>query len=126
MHMHEHRLDTPALDLAKEVASSLRRYFGDRVTALAISNVIDDRNHVEFSVLFEAYSFFPVIFNYDRGFFGFGIVYGDRAVGVEPLGGHWASFGEFRRVLEQLDEELRLRIPDKYLDAKGWVGRSGH
>lgn len=65
--MQEHRPDSPALDLAKEVASSLRHYFGDRVTALGISNVINDRDHVEFSVLFEAYSFFPVIFNYDRG-----------------------------------------------------------
>ena len=118
--MQDHPPDRPALDRAKEGASSLRQYFGASVTALAISNVSDDRNHVEFSVLFEACSFFPVIFNYDRGSFGFGIVYGDRAVGVEPQRGQWAPFREFERVLAQLDQELRLRIPDKYLDAKGW------
>lgn len=118
--MREPQSNTPALDLAKEVASSLRHYFGDRVTAMGISNVINDRNHVEFSVRFEAYSFFLIIFNYDRGSFGFGIVYGDGAVGIEPQHGQWAPFREFERVLAQLDQELRLRIPDKYLDAKGW------
>lgn len=118
--MDGQRSDRPALELAKGVQSSTRAYFGDRATGFGVKNLIEDPAHLAFSLAFEAYEFVPVIFNYDRGFFAFAVDYGSRSVLIEPRGEEWASFDEFDRVLQQLDNELRLRIPDKYLDAKGW------
>lgn len=118
--MDGQRSDRSALELAKGVQSSLRAYYAERATGFAVKNLVENPAHRAFSVLFEVYDFLPVIFNYDRGFFAFAVDYGSRSVLISPTGGEWAPFDEFDFVLQQLDGELRLRIPDKYLEAKGW------
>ncbi len=110
----------PALELAKGVQSALRGYFADRATGFGVTNLVDNPSHLRFSVLFEVYDYLPLIFTYDRGSFAVAVDYGRRSVAIQPDDGVWAPFDQFDLVLTQIDREARLRIPEKYLEAKGW------
>ena len=83
-------------------------------------DVVDGDGHVEFSVLFEIYNYFPVRFNYDRGSFGFSIDHGERGVSITPVDGCWPPFSELPLVLRHLDREIRSRIPYGFLESHGW------
>ena len=80
--------------MALEFNRQARELLGNRVTDFVISDVIDDPNHRAFSSTFKAYDFFMVRLNYDRGNFSCCICTG---------------------------QEIELRIPDKFLKAKGWL-----
>lgn len=110
-----------ATEHAQGVVRVLRDMFGDRVSRFTVQDLVDSDGHVEFSVAFEMYNYFPVRFNYDRGSFGFTIDHGERGVPILPAGGHWPPFTELPLVLRQLDREIRSRIPYGFLESRGWV-----
>jgi hypothetical protein len=93
----------------------------ERASRFAVEDVVDSDGHVEFSVVFEIYNYFPVRLNYDRGSFGFSIDHGERGVSLTPMGGHWPPFSELPLVLRHLDREIRSRIPDGFLESHGWA-----
>ena len=116
-----HDANNEASSLTRSVVAGPRDYFGDRVSGFAVQNVQeDDHGRIGFSVIFEAYAYFEIIFNYDRGAFGLGIRMGDRS--ITALTGSELSFvfDDIPRVASALEERLRLRIPNKYLDQHGW------
>lgn len=100
---------------------ALRDTFGDRVSRCVVQDVVDSHGHVEFSVVFEIYNYFPVRFNYDRGSFGFSIDQGERGVSITPVDGCWPPFSELALVLRHLDREIRSRIPYGFLESHGWA-----
>lgn len=110
-----------AEQFARAVVSALRETFVERANRFAVKDVVDSDGHVEFSVVFEIYNYFPVLFNYDRGSFGFAIDHGERAVSITPAGGHWPPLSELPLVLRQLDREIRSRIPYGFLESHGWA-----
>ncbi|MFF8186668.1 hypothetical protein ACF044_05350 [Microbacterium sp. NPDC016588] len=112
--------DKAAVDLAKEFVSAFRGFFGDRVARFSIKDIVEGEGHTEFSVLFDFYAFFPMRFNFDRGAFGFSIVYGGRGVSVAPVKG-WPEFTDLALIAAELDREIRLRIPEKFLEDRGWT-----
>ena len=86
-----------------------------------VQDVVDSDGHVEFSVVFEIYNYFPVRFTYDRGSFGFCIDHSKRGVSLAPAGGRWPPFSELPLVLRHLDREIRSRIPYGFLESHGWA-----
>lgn len=86
-----------------------------------VQDVVDSDSHVEFSVVFEIYNYFPVRFNYDRGSFGFSIDQGERGVSITPVDGCWPPFSELALVLRYLDRQIRSRIPYGFLESHGWA-----
>ena len=97
-----------------------REKMGDKVDKFCIFNVYDDVNHRAFSIDFEAYNYFVIRLNYDQGRFGCNIISGDRMIALNNSQEWWdeADFGVF---FKELQKELELRIPAKYLQAHGWL-----
>ena len=106
--------------MAIRFSTIAREKMGDKVDNFCIFNVDDDVNHRAFSIDFEAYNYFAIRLNYDQGRFGCNIISGERMIGLNNSQKWWdkANFDIF---FVELQKELELRIPDKYLRAHGWL-----
>ena len=104
-----------ALDFNKKI----RERFGNKVEEFVILDVIDDPNWRSFGVEFFAYRYFLIRLNYDRGRFGCCISIGKYGISLENSQKWWDT-ADFDIFFDDLERELELRIPDKFLEAKGW------
>ena len=106
--------------MAIRFSTIAREKMGDKVDKFCIFNVNDDVNHREFSINFEAYNYFAIRLNYDQGGFGCNIISGERMIALNNSQKWWdkANFDIF---FVELQKELELRIPAKYLRAHGWL-----
>ena len=96
-----------------------------KITNLLIySNItlfnLTDEPYKMFSIKCTIYNYFVLVFNYDRGHFGCNIVCGDDAIAL-PNDREWDNDCDFAAFWKNVDEQIRLRIPDKYLQAYGWL-----
>lgn len=105
--------------MALEFNRKVREKFGDRVDDFGIEDVVNDPNYRSFSVTFKAYDYFIIRMNYDKGRFGCCIELGEYSVGLNNSQKWWDT-ADFNVFFEELKIEIELRIPDKYLIAKGW------
>lgn len=94
--------------------------FKEKVKDFVVKNEIDEANHKSFSVEFGAYDYFPVIFNYDMGRMGCSICFGNRTMELNNSQ-QWWDEADFDLFFKELQTELELRIPDKFLKAHGWL-----
>ena len=106
--------------MAIRFSTIAREKMGDKVDKFCIFNVNDDVNHREFSIDFEAYNYFVIRLNYDQGRFGCNIISGDRMIALNNSQ-EWWDEADFDVFFMELQKELELRIPDKYLQAHGWL-----
>ena len=106
--------------MAIRFSTIAREKMGDKVDNFCIFNVNDDVNHREFSIDFEAYNYFAIRLNYDQGRFGCNIISGERMIALNNSQGWWDE-ADFDVFLIELQKELELRIPAKYLQAHGWL-----
>ena len=79
-----------------------------------------DVNHRAFSIDFEAYNYFVIRLNYDKGRFGCNIIFGEKLIALNNSQ-EWWDEADFDVFFMELQKELELRIPDKYLQAHGWL-----
>ena len=107
-----------AKDTAKSFTKALREYFGDRVDNFSIYNLTDTPQEM-FSIDFQAYKYFIVTLGYDRGRLGCAINYGKSNVSLENSQ-KWFDEADMNIFLKELEQQLELRIPDKFLDFYGW------
>ena len=106
--------------MAIRFSTIAREKMGDKVDNFCIFNVNDDVNHRAFSIDFEAYNYFVIRLNYDQGRFGCNIISGERMIALNNSQGWWDE-ADFDVFLIELQKELELRIPAKYLQAHGWL-----
>lgn len=106
--------------MALKFNEMVRAKFGDKVTNFCILDVIDDPNHRAFSVEFEAYNYFPIRMNYEKGRFGCCIIIGARGISLENSQKWWDET-DFDVFLQELQDEIESRIPDKFLKSRGWI-----
>ena len=106
--------------MAIRFSTIAREKMGDKVDKFCIFNVNDDVNHRAFSIDFEAYNYFVIRLNYDQGRFGCNIISGERMIALNNSQGWWDE-ADFDAFLIELQKELELRIPAKYLQAHGWL-----
>ena len=106
--------------MAVSVKEYLEKNFGDKIESFKIKNVVDDRNYRSFSINFKAYDYFVVLFNYDRGRIGCSIQYGEKTFIGLKNSQKWYEKANFDIFCKELQEQLELRIPDKFLEANGW------
>ena len=109
--------------MANKFCDMLKQKFEDRVDNIIVFNVVDNPNWREFSIKFEAYNYFPIRLNYDRGHFGCCINVGKIGVRLENSQKWWDT-ADFDIFFDDLERELELRIPDKFLKAKGWYKKT--
>jgi hypothetical protein len=106
--------------MAMIVSDFLEKNLADKIGSCNIFNVVDDKNYRAFSIRFKAYDYFIVLFNYDRGVIGCSIQYGERTfIGLENSQ-KWYEKADFDIFCKELQEQLELRIPNKFLEANGW------
>ena len=106
--------------MAIRFSTIAREKMGDKVDKFCIFNVNDDVNHRAFSIDFEAYNYFVIRLNYDQGRFGCNIISGERMIALNNSQGWWDE-ADFDVFFIELQKELELRIPAKYLRAHGWL-----
>ena len=106
--------------MAIRFSTIAREKMGDKVDKFCIFNVNDDVNHREFSINFEAYNYFAIRLNYDQGRFGCNIISGERMIALNNSQ-EWWDEANFDIFFMELQKELELRIPAKYLRAHGWL-----
>lgn len=74
-----------------------------------------DVPHTMVSIEFEAYKYFNVRLNYDRGRFGCAIINGKYGIRLESSE-KWIEKADINKFFSDIKKELELRIPDKYLN----------
>ena len=107
--------------LAQEISKEMRIIFKDKIDATQIYDVNDDINHRAFKIKFIAYDYFVVIFNYEQDIIGCSIEQGNSTHILLSKGKNCYSDKNIYEFFRKVDNELKLRIPDKFLEAHGWM-----
>ena len=110
------------LELARETRKKIRKIFGERIDTIAGYDYVDEPNHQTFKLDFEAYDFFAIEFDYENDLCEFFIVLSKEvklSLTKEPA--VYSQITDWDSYLKGIKDELELRIPDKFLKAKGWL-----
>ena len=105
-------------DLIDELIDLLDSYFNDRIDDFVVLEKTD-LPYTMFSIRFNMYKYYNVILNYDRGAFGCAIINGDLGIDLENSQ-EWYDKADMNIFCQELEKQLELRIPDKFLEHYGW------
>jgi len=111
-------MDNNASDRAKDFIKAAKDLLGSKIQGISVYDITDEPYKM-FSLKFTAYKYFVVVMNYDRGHFGCCISYGADAIGLDT-NKQWDDNGDLTDFWKEIDLQLQLRIPDKFLTANGW------
>lgn len=106
--------------IALSVSKELKKIFENRISYTNIFDVVDEPNHHNFKIGFTAYDYFSVVFQYEQDIIGCHIEIGKNTFVPLLKEKHCYSDTDINSYFLKVKEELELRIPDKYLRAKGW------
>ena len=112
-------LNKNAEAMADEVVDSLAKIMGKAATAFRTKDLCDDDGRKAFTVEFLAYVYYWVGINYEVGIVIPYVIFGNRIIKLKNLEGWWEKM-TLDSWVKDLESEIRLRIPDKYLAEKGW------
>lgn len=108
--------------IKQEVIERIQRFFGDRATDVTICELVDVPNHYILRLIFRAYDYYWVQFNYDNDLCGFSIDLGDEfGASLESKMRSYMGTKDWDNYLKEIMAEIELRIPDEYLKEKGWL-----
>ena len=106
-------------EIARDIIRTAKETFNEKINNITLFNLTDEPYKMS-SIKCTIYNYFVLVFNYDRGHFGCNIVCGDDAIAL-PNDREWDNDCDFAAFWKNVDEQIRLRIPDKYLQAYGWL-----
>lgn len=110
------------LELARETRKKIRKSFGNKVDTIVAYDIIEDPNHSAFKLKFMAYDYFGIQFSYELGLIGFSIVLNDEfGISLSKQKYAYSDIEDWDSYLHEVMKEIELRIPDKFLEAKGWL-----
>jgi len=101
-----------------EIKKALKEHFKDKIGTFSIFGQTDTP-YTMFSMQFTMYKYFNVILNYDRGSFGCSIINGDVGISLNNSQ-KWYDTADMNVFLQDLQQQIELRIPDKFLEYHGW------
>ena len=107
--------------MAVNISKVLKTILNDRISSTKIYDLVDEPNHHSFKIGFIAYNFFYVVFKYDLDIIDCYIEYGNSICIPLIVNKNCYSDTVIEDYISRIKEELELRIPDKYLKAKGWL-----
>lgn len=105
-------------EISKFLINMLSDYFGKKISDFVVSE-ITDIPYTMFRIEFLMYKYFYVVLEYDRGAFGCGILNGNLCVPLENSQ-KWYDEADMNIFLKELEQQIQLRIPDKFLEFYGW------
>ncbi|MFC4878199.1 hypothetical protein [Microbulbifer halophilus] len=100
----------------RNLIKSLNEYFKDAAKDYAV-NESTDSPFLYLVIEITLYNYFVVRVTVGKSTVFFSIIESGFQL---QLFKNQLSISEFKLALKTLDQEIRLRIPDKYLQAKGW------
>ncbi len=110
------------LELAKETRKKIRGVFGERVDTMAGYDYVEEPNHQTFKLDFEAYDYFAIEFDYENDLCEFFIVLSKEVkLSLTKEQAVYSQISDWDSYLKEIMAEIELRIPDKFLKAKGWL-----
>ena len=92
-------------------------YSPENILCQSIKQILDRA----FKIKFIAYDYFVVIFNYEQDIIGCSIEQGNSTHILLSKGKNCYSDKNIYEFFRKVDNELKLRIPDKFLEAHGWM-----
>lgn len=107
-----------AQDTARKFIKTAKKYFCNKIEGITLYSVTDEPYKM-FSLKFCAYKFYIIVLNYDRGHFGCSISNGTDAISLES-NKQWDDNSDLEEFWSDIDKQLKLRIPDKFLEANSW------
>lgn len=107
--------------LADTLCDTLERVFGDKIIDILIFDIDDEPDHRRFKLNFAAYNYFWIEFDYENDWCEFFIVLNEAC--KQSLYGKtkFSEITDWDAYLTGIMKEIELRIPDKFLKAKGWL-----
>ena len=105
--------------IVNEIEEIMKNYFQEKIGSFALSRQRNEP-YVEFSLEFNIYNFYHIFLNYDRGCFGCAISYGGKGIPLKNSQ-KWYEEADLNIFVAELDKEIRLRIPNKFLEYYGWL-----
>jgi len=105
--------------LSKSLAEGLVRHFGKKCNDVCVKKKTDAPMGY-FMIDFTLFDYFVVICEYRQGLISFSIPFGTSLIHLKNVQAK-ADDLDMKKLLSVLEAEIVLRIPDKYLQAKGWV-----
>ncbi len=107
--------------MAVNISKVLKNILNDRISSSKIYDLVDEPNHHSFKIGFTAYNCFYVVFQYNLDIIGCYIEVGNNICFPLITDKNCYSDTVIEDYISKIKDELELRIPDKYLKAKGWL-----
>jgi len=105
--------------LSKGIIVGLANQFGKKCSDICVKGKkVAPKGY--FCIDFVLYDYIVVICEYKQGLLSFFIPSGSSIIRLKNVYADENS-SDIKKLLADLDNEITLRIPDKYLKAKGWV-----
>ena len=106
---------------AVETSQMIQTHFGKRMDDTCIYDIIDEPNHHTFKLEFKAYDYFTIEFDYENDLCELFIVLTKEAkISLTKEPAIYSQISDWDSYLRGVMDEIELRIPDKFLKAKGW------
>mgnify|MGYP000538060973 CR=1 FL=1 len=112
--------------LSDEFFDIVKRVFKDKIDGIVIYDIVDESNHHTFKLKFRVYNFAGVKFQYENDFFEIYLfLNGEEGLLLSKPNSRYSEISDWDSYLKEIMTEIELRIPDKFLKAKGWYKRRG-
>jgi len=103
----------------KDIITVLRDYFNDRIEGYSIYDITDDPYQM-FTISFTLYNYYNLVLKYNRGKIEF-VILVNKYDGISlKISQTWLDKADLNVLCKELDEMVRIRIPDKYLAYYNW------
>ena len=107
--------------LANAFCDTLERVFGDKIVDILIFDIDDEPDHRTFKLNFAAYNYFWIEFDYENDWCEFFIVLNEACKQSLCNRTKFSEITDWDAYLTGIMKEIELRIPEKFLKAKGWL-----
>ena len=108
--------------LSDEFFDIVKRVFKDKINDIVFDDIVDAPNHQTFKLDFKAYDYFTIEFDYENDLCEFFIVLTKEAkISLTKEPAVYSQITDWDEYLKGIKDEIELRIPDKFLKAKGWL-----
>lgn len=107
-------------ELSDYIIDAMSVYFSNRFKNYCISDLFDNEYNKSFSIHLIAYDYFPIVFTYDRGRIGCSLRFDKMTIALKNSQ-EWLDEADLNIFFKELEDELELRIPDKFLQVRGWL-----
>ena len=106
--------------MASRFDDEIRKRLGDRMGGTVLSDISDTPHYRTFTMRFLMYDYIHVYINYTRGAIACSVRDGDCYVFLKNSQKEYSKM-DIDQFVEELQQEVKLRIPDKYLKAHGYM-----